>query len=117
MRVMLYLLLTFVWAIAGVGLLLWHWLDPQADQPVLRWTGISAGWLCLALAAYNLVRWWSGRELRRQDRTWAQTQAPAQRFSTIKPTDAPDPEFDFNAPPADEGTPHVPSVRSEQQAH
>ena len=101
----LYLLLTFVWAVAGLGLLLWHWLDPRADQPVLRWTGVSAGWLCLALAVYNLVHWWSGRELRRQERTWEQKQAPARRFSTIKPTEGLDPNFDFNPPRLDEGKP------------
>ena len=101
----LYLFMACVWAAVGVGLLVWHWLAPNADQPVMRWTGISAGWLCLGLAAYNLVRWWSGRELRRQDRTWEHSQVPAKRFSTLKPTEEPDPTFDFSRPSPDEGHP------------
>ena len=73
----------------------------------MRWTGLSAGWLCLALAVYNFVRWWSSRELRRQDRKWEQNQAPAKRFSTIKPSEVPDPNFDFNQP-SEEDKPPLP---------
>src|SRR5947209_20109952 len=102
MRVFLYLLMMCVWAVVGVGVLLWAWLAPNADQPAVRWTGLSAGWLCLALALYNLVRWWSSRELRRQDPSWEQSQKPVKRFSTLKPSDLPDPNFDFNPPSQDD---------------
>ena len=100
---LVYLISALVWGTVGVALLVWRWLDPQADNLTLRWTHLSAGWFALALAAYNLVRWWSVRALRRQDRTWAENQRPEQRFSTIKPDDVPDATFNFDEPP-DHGT-------------
>lgn len=102
---LVYLISVLVWGVVGVGLLAWRWFEPQADNLTLRWTHLSAGWFALALAAYNLVRWWTARALRRQDRAWAQSQRPATRFSTIKPEDVPDPTFNFDDPPEDKA-PH-----------
>ena len=71
----LYLGLALFWGVLGVAWLVWHWIDPQAQEPLMRWTSIPAGWFALALAGYNLLRWWSRRMQLEQDRAWSERPA------------------------------------------
>jgi hypothetical protein len=53
------------WFLAGGALLLWQRFHPEVRGLTIRGTGISFGWLALALALYDLVRWLLGRPRRR----------------------------------------------------
>jgi hypothetical protein len=97
--VYLYLWLALFWGVLGVAWLAWRWVDPQAPDPLVRWTNISGGWLALMLAAYNLLRWWGRRAQREQDRAWTQRTLPRH---TTPPPQAPDPRFDFRSSESDE---------------
>ena len=93
----LYLFLALFWAALGVGLLVWHALDPRAPYRDMLGTGISAGWLGIVLAAYNLVRWWSARTMARSN---TRTDTDRSHPRTGKAAD-PDSPFAFGESPKD----------------
>lgn len=97
----MYLFLAFFWGVLGITWLVWQRLDPNAGDLMVRWTNVSAGWFALALALYNLVRWWSRRTQTRQGESWDANMS-RRRFSAVKPRETPDPNFEFQSPPEDE---------------
>jgi hypothetical protein len=65
----------------------------------IRGTDLSAGWLLIVLAVYNLVRWWS---IRSQQKTMEDVSRQRLDRSTASPdpnAPAPDPAFDFTDKP------------------
>lgn len=54
------LILTFVWLAVAAIFFLWSAFQP--DSPGIFGSRISVGWMALALAGYNLIRWWSQRQ-------------------------------------------------------
>jgi hypothetical protein len=93
----LYLVLAFFWAALGVGLLVWHALDPRAPYRDMLGSGISAGWLGIVLAAYNLARWWSARSLEQNRTPPPRVNDGGEREGKAKEPGTP---FDFGEPRA-----------------
>jgi hypothetical protein len=58
-RSMLHLVMAACWLILGAVLLAWQWLNPAV--PSIWGTSIPLGWFAVAMALYNLVRWFLGR--------------------------------------------------------
>ena len=92
-------LLGVIWLTIGVAVLLTDW---RRGIPTFYFTifgtPISLGWLALALAGYNVIRWWSVRSwLARKNAmedadTWRrQRHARSER----RPPQEPDPNFIF----------------------
>ncbi len=97
------LLLALFWLVLGGALLLWPLLDARAPDLTIWGTGISAGWLALLMAAYNLVRWWSVRSFQAQRRLLEEEMIRRRRESRSSPPSEPDPTFDFTRPPPEGG--------------
>ncbi len=89
---MVNLFIALFWLILGLGLI----LIPGFDAWRIRGTGLSLGWLAVALAAYNLVRWWllHGRQRPRREPD-ADEPPPRQPREYL-------PDFDFNKDKPDE---------------
>jgi hypothetical protein len=85
------------WCLIGAGLLVWQALHPGNPFLVIRGTQVSFGWLALAFAGYNLVRWWGSRSanLRRRDPEQVSRPPGVQK----PPREASDPQFDFSDQP------------------
>jgi hypothetical protein len=96
------LILALVWLVAALAVLGLDYLGPGSGWRIAG-TNLSFGWLMLALALYNLVRWWSIRSNEAARR--AQAVPPSYRRHFIPPRDEPpDPNFDFGSePPPREG--------------
>jgi hypothetical protein len=92
------LIYCLIWLAVAVGLLGWQALHPQNPGLVIRGTGISFGWLALALAIYNLVRWWSSWSYERQRRGIGEKPESGQPDARPGPRDQPpaNPDFDFS---------------------
>jgi hypothetical protein len=97
------LVYALIWLAVAAGLLGWQALHPQNPGPVIRGTGISFGWLALALAIYNLVRWWSSWSYQRQRRELTQEQGDRQQPLRRRPPgeSPPNPDFDFSDKPSE----------------
>jgi hypothetical protein len=95
------LVYALIWLAAAVGLLLWQALHPENPGLVIRGTGVSFGWLALALAIYNLVCWWSSWSYQRQRRELAEEHGDRQQSARPQPPGqtAPNPDFDFSDKP------------------
>jgi hypothetical protein len=98
----MYRLLAIAWLVGGVALIIY---DNYIGDSKWLIAGVSPGWLMLAFAAYNLVRWWGqhmkqvSREAER--RAWAARQPPVRRSAERQ--EPPDPNFIFTEePPAQE---------------
>jgi hypothetical protein len=92
------LVLCIVWLALGAGLLLYGWLNPKAPRWDLFGTGISAGWLALVLALYNLARWWGIRSAvaqRRRAQEAEKQRRQAMARPKLPPPAEPDPNFRF----------------------
>lgn len=92
------LFMAVFWLFLGVGLVVYHGLNP--DEPFLRLRGFdfSPGWLAIFLAMYNLVRWWGSRSTNDYEQEFEDRQEYLRnrgKYSTIKPSE-PDPNFDFS---------------------
>lgn len=88
----MYLYFALSWLAAGVGLLVWHALDPTATQGKLG--GFSLGWVALLMGFYSLARWWNIRSyqaLRRAERESAERRRLRRREQA-----EPDPNSPFN---------------------
>ncbi len=89
------LILAAAWLVIGAGLVIWSQLHPEAPGLQIRGTSLSAGWLFLLLAAYNLVRWWAARAARaaRNVQDEAARRRPFNRQTTLERN----PVFDFDS--------------------
>jgi hypothetical protein len=65
---MVYLFLTALWLGIGVVLIVWHWLNPEVRGLRIWGSDVSLGWLAVALAFYNLGRWYGRRANERRIR-------------------------------------------------
>ena len=97
------LYLAGIWLLLGVGLLAYEHLFPGAVAPKIPYVECSYGWLAIALAGYNMLRFW-GR--------WNTWKAEQQRKDTRRRADLArrnrefqesgherDPNFIFEEPP------------------
>ena len=75
---MLHLTMAVCWLILGGVLLARPWSDQPAPSATIRGTSISLGWFGVAMALYNLLRWWLDR---RAKKSYGQKleKGPAQR--------------------------------------
>lgn len=64
---MLHLLMAVCWLTLGVFLLVWQCSNPNASA-YIGGTGLPLGWFGIAMALYNLVRWWLGRRSNKRKR-------------------------------------------------
>ncbi len=84
--------LAIFWLVLGIGLLVWEWLTPGQRFLKILDTGISLGWFALALAGYNLLRWWFGA-VQQRDRKVAEEIVERRRRRALE---EPNPDFDFS---------------------
>lgn len=91
--------LAVLWVVVGVGLLVWHALDPEATRGKIG--GVSLGWVALVLGIYNVARWWSERTYR-ATRAAERAREDQQRRSPRRAEPEPDSPFRFdeNSPPS-----------------
>jgi hypothetical protein len=98
------LILAGIWAVLGCCLLIYHALEPNNKMAfVVGDARISLGWVALALAAYNLLRWWGRRasdRARRQREETKRMRDLADRDRKFRESGrTPDPNFMFDEPP------------------
>jgi hypothetical protein len=89
---MLHLFMALCWLILAGLLFGWRWSDPGAPAAYIWGTGIPLGWFGVAMALYNLLRWWL-------DRSAKKTAGQRSEKSSVERQRAgePDPNFDFRA--------------------
>jgi hypothetical protein len=94
------LYLAVFWLVGGVGLVVWHAMNPEDQTLRIRGTDWSPGWLGVVLAVYNLVRWYSLRATLRQQAMYQEQarQQPGSRRRADSPAE-PDPNFHFTEDP------------------
>jgi hypothetical protein len=100
---MFHLLMAACWLILGLFLLVWQWSNPDASA-YIRGTGIPLGWFGIAMAVYNLLRWWLGRRSQKPafpapegSRRYPQKANARGQARTSPP---PDPDFNFTSDPS-----------------
>jgi heme exporter protein D len=95
------------WALLGGTVL---FLDGQNGR--VRWAlplntdpPVSVGWLALALAGYNVIRWWVSRSLEANRRLLAAERERREREKRRKSAEPRErnPDFDFGPPPDPKG--------------
>ena len=89
---MLHLFMAFCWLILAGLLLAWRWSDPGAPSAYIWGTGIPVGWFGVAMALYNLQRWWLDHSAKKTARQRLQKSSVESRF-----TGEPNPDFNFTA--------------------
>jgi hypothetical protein len=86
------------WLILGAVLLAYRWSDPTNRSLSIWGTGISLGWFAIAMALYNLLRWFLGRCSRKVPQSKLELRRggdpDTQRTQTMP---APDSRFDFTS--------------------
>ena len=97
------LFLALFWLVCAAVLLAYeHFIGGGRFRIRIGGESFSAAWLMLVLAVYNMVRWWSSRahreeqrklEIARAEREWRQRHRPA------TPSGPPDPNFNFSDEP------------------
>jgi hypothetical protein len=97
---MLHLSLAALWL--GVGAVLLIVRPPWAERSI-----VPLHWFALVLAAYNLVRWWSLRQLarglRQSEERWEKARESRRRLK--EDMSNPDPNLQFSNPPPPEPRP------------
>ncbi|HXG13369.1 MAG TPA: hypothetical protein VNK04_26665 [Gemmataceae bacterium] len=98
------LYLAVFWLVLGVGLVLFHQMNPDDPTLRLRGTDWSPGWLGIVLAVYNLARWYSLRASLRQQALFQEELRRAREREHHRPPAEPDPNFNFTdmSPPSEE---------------
>jgi hypothetical protein len=95
------LFLAILWLLGGIVLIAYEQFTGDTRFQI-RGTNISAAWLFVVLAAYNLVRWWSARSYQAERRAM-QIEEARLRASHLRPREGPppepDPNFDFTSKP------------------
>jgi hypothetical protein len=99
----LHLFLAVVWLLFGAIFFALPWVVPHAPRFTLVGTEISPGWLGIALAVYNLLRWWATR-VGRSPRRSIRDEVYHRRRASSEPAPPPHPEFDFTRPPPEKET-------------
>src|SRR5262249_39774145 len=99
---LLNLYLAVFWLFLG-GTVLWlyYFGDRDALAPLLAPERVAwAGWLAVALAAYNFVRWWVSRSSEANRRLMAEQQARLDRERRRRDEDGRErnPDFDLGPP-------------------
>ena len=82
------------WLILGVLLLAWRWSDPTGRAMSTWGTGISLGWFAIAMALYNLLRWFLGGFSRKVPESKLELR---RRREPDAPVPTHDPRFDFTS--------------------
>lgn len=100
------LFLAALWLVLGVCLLVYDHLQPGGGTSFrVAETDISFGWIALALAGYNLLRWWGRRaswKARRQHDESERRRELSRRDREFRESGRePDPNFMFDKPPRD----------------
>jgi hypothetical protein len=103
------LFLALFWLVFAAVLLGMEWLLPAGPRYRIWGTNLSIGWVGLVLGVYNLVRWWSNRLYRAEQRALQQTVRRSRRRGGREASEplparneqAPirNPDFDFRKPP------------------
>jgi hypothetical protein len=94
------LILALVWLLGALGVFGYEYYT-GGKVAIIRGTDLSIGWLLLALAAYNLARWWSTRSWRADQRALQMSQANRYRAVHHEHRDQPpDPNFNFTDQPS-----------------
>lgn len=93
------LVMAMVWLAVGMGLLIYHLTHPEYQFGYIWGTNVSAGWLILILAGYNLFRWYSQRALA-QERQAMLASAEIRRQRERDEGRPVNPDFDFSDQPA-----------------
>jgi hypothetical protein len=101
---MLHLLMAACWLILGGVLLAWQGSNPAVPSTSIWGTGISLGWFAIAMALYNLLRWWLGRSSSKATRPGLE-ESPLRRGRAVdseqnRTVATPDPSFDFTRDPS-----------------
>lgn len=87
----MYLYFTLSWLAVGIGLLIWHALDPEATHGKIG--GFSLGWVALLMGLWSLARWWNIRSY--QALRQAERAALEQRRQRSREHPEPDPNSPF----------------------
>jgi hypothetical protein len=91
------LFLAVFWLVLGASLFIWRWLSPDATQFRFEPFGVSAGWVALLLAVYNLLRWTFYYAARTRSPQLSSTRLPPRRSTPTSSLREPDPAFDFTS--------------------
>jgi len=98
------LFLAGIWLVLGLGLILYDQAQPGRGATFkIGDTNVSLGWLALALAGYNVIRWWARRmtrQARQQHESTERRRELARRDREFRESGRePDPNFQFDEPP------------------
>ena len=97
------LLLAIIWLLCAVVLLAYeYYIGETRFRLRIGDTSFSGAWFMLVLAAYNLVRWWSTRSHRAEQRAKELAEAKREwerRRRNSEPAHPPDPNFNFTDQP------------------
>ncbi len=93
---MVHLLMALCWLMLGGVLLAWQWSEPALASMYIWGTGIPLGWFGMAMALYNLVRWWLGHSSRKAARQGIEESPLRQRRTLDAEHSAPTPNADFD---------------------
>ena len=109
------LILAFIWAVVGVGLIVYHaTTNDQWGRIHLIDGNFSMGWAALVLCAYNLVRYWARRMMLAHRRLQDEMRFRRAEMLAKKPRPQygdPNPDFMFTdepPPPKDDRTQEKP---------
>jgi hypothetical protein len=85
------------WLILAGSLLIWQRLGLSAPSPPIWGTGIPLAWFILAMALYNLLRWWLDRSTKRRacKELYGARRHVVENPNDAKPRARVDPDFDF----------------------
>ena|SRR6516225_8409895 len=103
------LFMAIFWLILGLGLVIYHALNPQQGNFRIIGTDLSAGWLIVVLAIWNVLRWWSARAADKdrqfeEDAAFQRQRKHYDQLSQREPEkEIVNPEFDFSKPLPTEG--------------
>jgi len=104
------LFMALLWTLCAVVLLAYeHFVGVTKFRIRIGDTSFSAAWMMLALALYNLARWWGNRSYRAEQRAREIAQASREwetRRRPSEPAGPPDPNFNFTAEPPSPANPN-----------
>ena len=88
------LFLAVIWLALGAVLIARHWTHPGVGTLTIWGSDVSVGWFFIAMALYNVARWWSSRSYaRRHDAQDAKERVEARRKT--ERVEAVDPNLSF----------------------
>ena len=84
------------WLVLGAVLLAWRWSDPAGRAFSIWGTDLSLGWFAIAMALYNLLRWFLGRSSRKVSQSRLELRRGRDPNAGRTPASH-DPRFDFTS--------------------